>query len=88
MEALVAVGLAGNVVQFVQFAGKLVSETNTIRRTGNPSSIPGLRILTDTLTKQAASIRKCLSASANSAPLSQEEQVSHRITVCRRLFVR
>lgn len=77
MEALLAVGLAGNVVQFAQFAGKLISETNSIRRTGSPSSLPGLRSLAENLTKQADTIHKCLKA--GNATLAQEDQVSPSI---------
>jgi len=78
MEALIAVGLAGNVVQFVSFAGKLISETSAIRKTGSPSSLPGLRILTHTLTQQSGSIHKSLRNRPGSFPLAPEEQVSQR----------
>ncbi|KAH7394011.1 hypothetical protein DE146DRAFT_765582 [Phaeosphaeria sp. MPI-PUGE-AT-0046c] len=74
MEALIAVGLAGNVVQFVSFAGKLISETIAIRKTGSPSSLPGLRILTNTLTQQAGSIHRSLSNQPGGSPLAPEEQ--------------
>jgi hypothetical protein len=74
MEALVAVGLAGNVVQFVQFTGELISETNSIRRTGSPSSLPDLRRLSEDLIQQADTIHKCLKAS--NASLAQEDQVN------------
>jgi len=73
MEALVAVGLAGNVAQFVQFAGTVISEANSIRRTGSPSSLPNLRNLTDSLTRQAKSIHRCLKA--GNATLTREDQV-------------
>lgn len=54
-----AFGLTGNVVQFVQFAGKIISEMNSIR-TGSPSSLPDLRSLVENLTKQSDTIHKCL----------------------------
>lgn len=76
MEALLAVGLAGNVVQFVQFAGKFVSEVKSIRETGSPRSLPALKQLVDSLVKQAEVIHKCLTAKADTARLSQEDQVS------------
>ncbi|KAI9857130.1 MAG: hypothetical protein M1813_008621 [Trichoglossum hirsutum] len=72
MEALLAVGLAGNVVQFVQLAGKLISETNAIRKTGNPSSLQDLQNLSESLTKQAGAVKTHLEAS--NAVLSQEDQ--------------
>ena len=68
-----AMGIAGNVVQFVQFAVELISETNSIRKTGSPSSPPDLRNLTDNLTKQAQSIHICLSAKAGIATLATED---------------
>jgi hypothetical protein len=74
MEALLAVGLAGNVVQFAQFATQLISQTNTIRKSGSPSSLPHLRKLSESLTKEADAIYNCLKAS--SATLAREEQVS------------
>jgi hypothetical protein len=74
MEALVAIGLAGNVAQFVQFAGKLISEAESIRKTGSPASLPELQRLTESLTKQSDSINKCLRNTVST--LSQEEQVS------------
>ncbi|KAH6951184.1 hypothetical protein BKA56DRAFT_711885 [Ilyonectria sp. MPI-CAGE-AT-0026] len=73
MEALVAIGLSGNVVQFVQFAGQLISETNSIRQNGSPSSLPDLRNLTDSLTKQADAIHKSLPSKASTAMLAPED---------------
>jgi len=76
MEALVAVGLAGNVVQFVQFAGELISETIAIRKTGSPSSLPKLQNLAANLTKQAGLIKAHLDAARAVEELAQEDQVS------------
>lgn len=76
MEALIAVGLAGNVVQFAQFAGKLVSEAKSIHDTGSPRSLPALRSLVDGLTQQAEVIHKCLSVRSGVTQISQEDQVS------------
>ncbi|RYN23884.1 hypothetical protein AA0112_g9259 [Alternaria arborescens] len=74
MEALVAVGLAGNVVQFLQGAGTLIAEANAIRRNGSPSPLPQLRSLSKTLTDQAAVLRTRLKAC--SATLKEEDQAS------------
>jgi hypothetical protein len=71
MEALLAVGLAGNVVQFVQFAGELISEARSIMKNGSPKSIPELRHLSETLTKQAGMIKARLKAS--NATLAEED---------------
>lgn len=75
MEALVAIGLAGNVLQFVEFAGSLISETIKIKRSGIPSSIPHLKRLTDDLTKQASHVHKCLATNTNTESIAQEDQV-------------
>lgn len=69
-----AIGLAGNVVQFVQFAGSLISEADSIRKTGSPSSLPDLRFLTESLTKQSETINKCLQG--NATQMSDEDRVS------------
>lgn len=73
MEALVAVGLAGNVVQFVQFSGQLIAEASRIRKSGTPSSLPDLRNLSHALMAQADTIYRCLKS--NSATLAEEDQV-------------
>ncbi|PGH26785.1 hypothetical protein AJ80_01550 [Polytolypa hystricis UAMH7299] len=70
MEALVAVGLAANIVQFVQVAGALISEANSISSSGSPSSIPQLRDLSN-LTKQTALIKANLQVNPN---LSREDE--------------
>lgn len=74
MEALVAVGLASNVVQFVQFASKLISEAYHIKNSGTPSSIHDLRKVSDSIVAQAETIHNSLKST--SAVLTQEEQVS------------
>ena len=74
LEALIAVGLAGNVVQFVQFASKLVLEAEGIRKNGNPSSLPALRKLTEDLMVQATVIINSLKSS--NATLVPEDQVN------------
>jgi hypothetical protein len=73
MEALVAVGLAGNVAQFVSAAGALIKEANSIRKEGGPSSLPKLKNLSEDLMNQAAVLRTRLKAS--NATLAEEDQV-------------
>lgn len=75
MEALVAVSLSGAVVQFVQFAGKLIEDANSIKDNGTTSSIPDLRKLAEDLTKQADDFRKHLRG--NNAALRQDDEVWH-----------
>lgn len=75
MEALLAVGLASNVVQFVGFAHTLVSEANAIRKNGAPSSIPDLKDLAQRSVNQAAIIKTRLRASGDT--LQQEHQYLH-----------
>jgi hypothetical protein len=73
MEALVAVALSGNVIQFVQFASELISEAKSIKNTGKTSSIPDLKNRAELLTKQAATFQECLRE--NNATLHQDDQV-------------
>jgi hypothetical protein len=72
MEALVAVGLAGNVVQFVQGAGTLLSLAVDIRKSGRPESLPRLKDLSTALVGHAAVLKSRLKASI---PLTEENQV-------------
>lgn len=83
MEALVAVGLAGNVVQFVQFSGQLISLAEEIKKKGAPSSLIDLRKVAQNLTQQTRVIVTRLKA--NTATLEQEEQVCRESTVTRDL---
>jgi N-acetylglucosamine kinase-like BadF-type ATPase len=78
MEALAAISLAGNVVQFVQVTGQLISEAAAIKRNGEPSSLPQLRNLAANVTKQAGVIKSRLQASGTAQALTEENQVSHR----------
>jgi hypothetical protein len=73
MEALVAIGLAGNVVQFASSAGALIKEANSIRKMGSPSSLPKLKTQSEDLTSQAAVLRTRLKAYG--ATLAEEDQV-------------
>jgi hypothetical protein len=77
MEVLVAVGLAGNVVQFVQGASALISLAYETKDNGTPQEIPKLIKLSLTLTGYAAVLRSRLKAS--SATLVEENQVRHDI---------
>lgn len=76
IEALVAVGLAGNVVQFVHTSAEILAQSKAIWRTGNPSSITELRTLTETLTKQVEMMQSSLEMNrANTTNISPEDQV-------------
>jgi hypothetical protein len=75
MEALAAVSLAGNVVQFLQLTCKLISDAHEIKARGEPKSIPDLNYLAVNLTKQAAIVKSRLQASSATRSLSEENQV-------------
>jgi hypothetical protein len=77
MEALVALGVAGNVVQFVQFAGQLISELNEIRKEGSPKSLRTLHQISKNVTKQAEVIEARLKAQIHTLS-SQEDQVGRK----------
>jgi hypothetical protein len=82
MEALIAVGLAGNVVQFVAFAASLVSCVDHLRKHDSPESLPGLVQLSRNLTDQAALLKSRLKSSATI--LKEEEQVRLDRTIVNR----
>lgn len=73
MEALIAVGLAGNVVQFVQSAGTLIALAKEIKNTGKPSSLVELESISRTLVDQTTILRSRLEATG--ATLTVENQV-------------
>lgn len=73
MEALIAVGLAGNVVQFVQFSSVVISEARAIRATGRSSSLARLKELSTTLTRHANTVK--MRIEGNGTPLEPEEEV-------------
>jgi hypothetical protein len=83
MEALVAIGLGGNVVQFVQFSGQLISLAKEIKKKGAPSSLVDLRKVAQNLIQQTRIIVTRLKA--NTAILEQEEQVCRASTVTKDL---
>jgi hypothetical protein len=77
MEAVVAVGLAGNVVQFISFAGTLIAETKSLHDIGSPRSLPGILDRINDLTRQAEIIHDRLRASHGPTPVPTEDKVSH-----------
>jgi hypothetical protein len=76
MEALIAVGLAGNVVQFLQGVGKLISVATAMQRNGvlnRGEGLPDIYKLSTTIITQATILTSRLKAS--SATLPEEDQV-------------
>jgi hypothetical protein len=73
LEALVAVSIAGNFVQFALCAGGLVRKANFVRKNGNPRALPAVRAVTNELVKQAAALS--MKSKAAGATLADEEQV-------------
>jgi len=76
MEALATLGIAANVVQFLQFSGQLISEALVIKRTGSPSSASELKKYAVDLTKLASEFKTPLDAKMQAGELSQEDEVS------------
>ncbi|THV46237.1 hypothetical protein BGAL_0403g00050 [Botrytis galanthina] len=74
MEALAALSLAGNVMQFVDFSSKIISEARAIEKNGESSSIADLQRFALNCTKHATIIRSRLQASIYTRPLSEENQ--------------
>ncbi|TGO19000.1 hypothetical protein BTUL_0006g00330 [Botrytis tulipae] len=75
MEALAALSLAGNVMQFVDFSSKIISEARAIEKNGESSSIADLQRFALNYTKHASIIKSRLQASNDTRPLSEENQV-------------
>ncbi|TGO30250.1 hypothetical protein BPAE_0007g01320 [Botrytis paeoniae] len=74
MEALAALSLVGNVMQFVDFSSKIISEARAIEKNGESSSIADLQRFALSSTKHARIIRSRLQASSYIRPLSEENQ--------------
>src|ERR1700722_20902334 len=65
MEGLAAIGLAGTIIQFVDFSGKLVSKTAEIYKSGAGALIKNIDI--ETATNNLILLSTNLHASADSA---------------------
>ena len=64
MEVLAAIGLAGNIIQFVDFGGKLISKTVEIHKFGTSALAENINI--ETTTNDLALLSTKLCDSANS----------------------
>lgn len=73
MEALVAVGLAGNVVQFAMCVHSLVKEANSIRDTEETENLPAVMMWTRSVTGQAVTLQARMKASRTA--FAEEDQV-------------
>ncbi|ATZ57671.1 hypothetical protein BCIN_15g02220 [Botrytis cinerea B05.10] len=74
MEALAALSLAGNVMQFADFSSKIISEARAIDKNGESSSIADLQRFALSYTKHARIIKSRLQVSSYTRPLSEEDQ--------------
>ena len=73
MEALVAVGLVGNVVQLADWLMTLARAANSINKNGVTNELPTIKESTQTVIEQSAALQARLKSS--NATLSKEEQV-------------
>jgi hypothetical protein len=80
LEALVAIGLAGNVVQFAQVAAGLISQADDIRKNGAPSSLRDIRKLTVYLIDQTKAFHAQLDNRSTQEPPTEEDQASAEIS--------
>jgi hypothetical protein len=81
LEALVALSLAGNIVQFVDFASELLSEGRQIRHAG--STITNLDLQAICRDLECLSIKLCTSATPSfeeATYLVEDDQVSEPMT--------
>jgi hypothetical protein len=74
LEALVAVGLAGNVLQFVQTASSLIVQAREIHKTGDSSPIEEFRRSTISLIEQTTTIKDHLERSSTKEDRLPEDQ--------------
>lgn len=76
LEALVALGLAGNVIQLVQFSADLVKQTVEIRRGGDSPPLLELKHVTANSVQQAEAIQAQLVPRPGQPPLTGQDLVS------------
>ena len=76
LEALLALGLAGNVIQLVDFGSKLVARGREIHKSGSLNEIEELRRVAIDSIQQVDRIKDSLiQSAASTGSLSKEEQV-------------
>lgn len=71
-----AVGLAGNVLQFVQSASTVIALTREIRKTGASSALEDFKRRTKALAQQTTTIRDHLETGSTEENRLPEDQVS------------
>lgn len=76
LEALVTLGLVGNVIQLIQYSSDLLKQSLEIRRSGAPPPLLELKHITTSSIQQAEAIRAQLASQPLTKPLSEEDQVS------------
>jgi hypothetical protein len=74
MESLAALSLAGNVVQFVEFAGNILSRAHRLHKSTN--DVPDALIDIDIICKDLVGITATLSVTAEGPSTSNEQQWS------------
>jgi hypothetical protein len=79
MEALVAVGLASNVVQFAMCLATLAEATKQLYQEGTTPDLPAIKKATNMAIRQSSGLKDRLEASV--APLAEEDQVCIAINV-------
>ncbi len=76
LDPLSAIGLAGNIVQFVDFGLDILTEATEIRRKGSSVKVAHLQKVTSDLVQIATSLRKPAGPGPDvSSGLQEEEEV-------------
>ena len=87
MEALVALGLAANVVQFVDFGCRLVSKSREIRRSGSLSQHVNLDLIANDLENLSGKLEASLnSASRVHTCLTKEDTVRAPVNLAEEVY--
>lgn len=78
LEALVALSLAGNVVQFADFSSKAIVLFNEVRKHGAPSRMGELQQTATVLVEQTAQMESEMQATSITMPLSVQDKASQK----------
>ena len=80
LDPLTALGLAGNVIQIVQFTGQLATQAREIRSTGSSRVLRDVRTITYDLLKQIETTKKIFGADDSEQTVRNEED---QVCICK-----
>jgi hypothetical protein len=81
LEALAALSLAGNIIQFADFISKAIVLFNEVRKHGATSRMEDLQATTTSLVEQTAQMKSELEQNSMGSALTVQDQVWRSLTL-------